>query len=327
MFKIAMLSRWHVHAKGYAKRVKESGKAEIIAVWNEDKKEGKEWAEELGCKFYSDLDKVLALKDLDAVICDAPTTHHKDILIKAAKAGKHIFTEKALAPTVEECYEIKKAIEEAGVTFCISYPYKIAPFYVFAKKQAEKGTFGKITLVRVRNAHEGVSGGWLPDRWFDKSTAGGGAMMDLGCHPVYLLADMLGKPKRVTGMFTAPLGKPVDENAVALCEFEGGALGVAETGFDSFASPFMFEVYGTEASMVCRGGSDILFKSKEMKDFTTVPVLPKQEQSQLLTWIDNCIEGKGSPAGMGIDDAIDLTRILEYAYKGDENNKIYTKLK
>lgn len=47
----------------------------------------------------------------------------------------------------------------------------------------------------TRDAHSGVSGDWLPEYWFDKSKAAGGAMMDLGCHPMYLLAYFLGKPK------------------------------------------------------------------------------------------------------------------------------------
>ena len=128
-------------------------------------------------------------------------------------------------------------MEESGVTFVISYPQRGRPCVLFAKKMIAEGAFGKITLVRTRDAHNGVSGNWLPDYWFDKGAAAGGAMMDLGCHPMYLLAYFLGKPKRVTGMFTAPYGKPVDENAVAIAEFADGALGVAETGFISSGSP------------------------------------------------------------------------------------------
>ena len=51
-------------------------------------------------------------------------------------------------------------------------------------------------------------------------------------------------------MFTAPFGKPVDENAVAVAEFEGGALGVGETGFISVGSPQTLEIYGTEGSLI-----------------------------------------------------------------------------
>ena len=59
MFKVAMLSKWHVHAGGYANMIKGSGKAEIAAVWDDDKARGEAWAKELGAEFIPDLDNRL----------------------------------------------------------------------------------------------------------------------------------------------------------------------------------------------------------------------------------------------------------------------------
>lgn len=321
-----MLSKWHVHAEGYASMVKNSGKCEIVAVWDDDEARGKKWAADLGCEFIPCLDTLLARDDIDAVVCDAPTTAHHDILVKAARAGKHIFTEKALCPTVAECLDVKKAIEESGVTFVISYPQRGRPCVQFAKRMIEEGAFGKITLIRSRDAHSGVSGKWLPDYWFEKKDAAGGAMMDLGCHPMYLLAYFLGRPKRVTGMFTAPYGKPVDENAVAIAEFADGALGVAETGFDSHNSPQTIEIYGTEGSMIAHG-EDVQFSSRKLDGIVggfIKPDLPRPKKSPLEQFIDAVADGTGSPAGLGIDDAIALTELLENSYRGDESNTIVT---
>ena len=121
MLKAAMLSKWHVHAEGYAHELQNSGKVEIKAVWDEDAARGAEWAGRIGADFEADLDTLLAREDIEAVFCCTPTTMHTEVLIKAAKAGKHIFTEKALAPTVAECMQIKEAVDAAGVTFAISY--------------------------------------------------------------------------------------------------------------------------------------------------------------------------------------------------------------
>ncbi|MEE1011249.1 MAG: Gfo/Idh/MocA family oxidoreductase, partial [Acutalibacteraceae bacterium] len=206
MLKIAMLSKWHVHAEGYARDFIKTGKAEITAVWDEKPDRGKEWAENLGVEFVDDLDTLLARDDVDAVCCCTPTTMHSDVLIRCAKAGKHIFTEKTLACTVEECNEIAKAVEENGVTFVISFPHKAWPVVRFAKEHIENGDFGRVTNVRIRNAHNGVSGNWLPDYWFVKEDCAGGAMMDLGCHPMYLLAYLCGKPKKITGIANSVLG-------------------------------------------------------------------------------------------------------------------------
>ncbi|MBE6617456.1 MAG: Gfo/Idh/MocA family oxidoreductase [Ruminococcaceae bacterium] len=324
MVRIAMLSKWHVHAGGYAYHIKNSDKAEVVAVWDDNTERGQSWAEELGCTFYADLDELLARDDIDAVVCDAPTTAHKDILIKAAKAGKHIFTEKALCPTVEECLEVKKAVLEAGVTFVISFPQRGRPCIQFAKKMIEKGAFGDITFMRVRDAHSGVSDKWLPAYWFEKADAAGGAMMDLGCHPMYLLAYILGKPKRVTGLFTSPYGTPVDENAVAIAEFNGGAIGVAETGFISTGAPQTVEILGTKGAMLARG-EDVQFRSDMLEGvfgWYVTPELPGAKPSPLDQFIWAVSEGKGSPEGLGIDDAIALTELLENSYIANDSGKI-----
>jgi len=323
MLKAAMLGKWHVHAEGYANELKRSGKGEIKAVWDDDIERGKNWAARLEADFEADLNTLLARDDIEAVfVCNA-TTRHRDVMVAAAKAGKHIFTEKALAPTVAECLEIKKAIEEAGVTFTISYPQRGRGMTKLARKLIDEGYLGRVTFIRMRDAHNGVSGNWLPEYWFEEKDAAGGAMMDLGCHPMYILALLGGKPTRVTGLFNAPLGSKIDENAVAIAEFENGALGVAETGFISAGSPQTLEVYGTEGCMIAHGEGNIVFNSNKPHDDDFIKNnMPAGNQSPIMQFVDACINGTGSPDMLGIDDAIALTQLLELSYKGDRENKI-----
>jgi DNA-binding transcriptional LysR family regulator len=80
MVKVAMLSKWHVHAGGYAGMLKNSGKAEIVAVWDDDQARGEAWAKELGAEFIADLDTLLARDDIEAVICDAPNGKKYDAI-------------------------------------------------------------------------------------------------------------------------------------------------------------------------------------------------------------------------------------------------------
>ena len=75
MLKVAMLSKWHVHAGAYARTVQNSGIAEIAVVWDEVAERGEAWAKELGVEFCADLDAVLARADIDAIVCDAPPPH------------------------------------------------------------------------------------------------------------------------------------------------------------------------------------------------------------------------------------------------------------
>ena len=127
MLRVAMLSKWHVHAEGYAKFLQGLDNVQITAVWDEEPERGRKWAEDLKADFEEDLDTLLKRDDVDGVVVDAPTSMHADVMVAAANAGKHIFTEKAMALTVEECNRISEAVRKAGVKFCISFPARTAP--------------------------------------------------------------------------------------------------------------------------------------------------------------------------------------------------------
>ncbi|MBR6683467.1 MAG: Gfo/Idh/MocA family oxidoreductase, partial [Firmicutes bacterium] len=132
--KIAMISGWHVHAKGYARQALEIPGVEIKTVWDEDPQRGKKWAEELGCDFVADYDEIMADEEIDGVVIDAPSSMHADLMIRAAKAGKHIFTEKVLTLEVEDAEAVRDAIHENGVRFVISFPHRARRDLLFVKK-------------------------------------------------------------------------------------------------------------------------------------------------------------------------------------------------
>lgn len=327
MIKVAMLSKWHVHAQGYAETVLETGLAEITAVWDADAARGAAWAEELGCRYYQDLDLLLADPNVEAVVCDAPTTQHYEVLKKAVLAKKHVFTEKAMAPTVAECEALADEIEKSGVTFTISLPQRTSPVARFAKKLIDEGAFGQLSLVRVRNGHDGVSGGWLPAYWFEEKDAAGGSLMDLGCHPMYMAAWLMGRPKRISSILTAPLGSKVDEAATATIEFENGGVFTGETSFLSYHTPGTVEVYGTDATLVATG-NEVRLYAKEMEPYLgrqgVVPQLPEEMPIPLVLFIQACAGGTGTPEGFGPRDGVELTRLLENAYISNRENRIVT---
>ena len=81
--------------------------------------------------------------------------------------------------------------------------------------------------------------------------AGGGALVDLGCHPLYLTRLFLGgMPESVSAEYGRVTGHAVDDNAVAVLRHRSGALGIAETGFVNPASPFTIEIHGTTGSLL-----------------------------------------------------------------------------
>src|SRR5215218_7234454 len=122
VFGVAVLSFWHVHAKDYALEAKEHPGAEVTAVWDEDRKRGQVEASQRGVPFHDDLEGLLSREDVDGVVVTTPTVAHREIIPAAARAGKHVFAEKVIAPTLSEAREVVAEVEEAGVTFVISLP-------------------------------------------------------------------------------------------------------------------------------------------------------------------------------------------------------------
>ncbi len=316
MIRVAMLSGWHVHAKGYAREANQIPGVQVTGVYDEDEKRGKAWAEELGATYEKDLDTVLSREDVDAVIVCTSTDRHKEVIIKAAQAGKHIFTEKVLATNTADALEIADAVQKSGVKFAISFPHRTMSHNLFAKKVIEEGTLGIITLARVRNAHDGISGGWLPPHFMDRKTCGGGAMMDLGAHPMYLLPWLLGRPVSVTSLFTQTMSayEGIEDNAVSLLEFKNGAIGVSETGFVSKNSPYELEVYGTEGSLFVGGpeGIRLYTKAGDITGFIHPDHLPEKLPEAMEQWISG-IQGTGEIV-FGLEDAVLLTEVMEAAY-------------
>jgi len=307
-----MLSRWHVHAEGYAKEFQARPDAKLTAVWDEEPDKGRAFAESLGVDFEPDLGKLLAREDVDAVCVNAPTSMHRDVMVAAANAGKHIFTEKVLAPTVKECVDIKEAVEKNGVKFCISFPHRTFPQNLLAKKVMEEGQLGTVSYMRMRNAHNGASAGWLPPHFYDEAQCGGGAMIDLGAHPMYLISWLLGKPSEISSAFTYVTGHAVEDNAVCIMKYPSGAIAVSETGFVTGNSPPVMEIYGTEGSLVITGNDAGLALAKNGGEWE-VPELPEAIPGAINQFVDGVLYGKKIIFGM--DDAISLTEIMESAYK------------
>ena len=323
MNRIAMLSGWHVHAEGYAREANQMEDTCVTAVWDENVARGTRWAAELGVDFEPCLDKVLSREDVDAVIVCTPTNMHREVIVKAAQAGKHIFTEKVMALNVADCLAIAQAVEEAGVKFAISFPHRTMAHNLFAKSVLEDGLLGKVTLARVRNAHDGVSSGWLPEHFFDATTCGGGAMMDLGAHPMYLLRWLLGKPVSISSLFTQiyPGHPGIEDNAVSTIEFEGGVIGISETGFVSKNSPFELEIYGTQGSLFVGGPEGIrLYRNDgQVSGFLHPDRLPAELPSAMKQWI-SAIKGKGE-IFFGLDEGIQLTELMEAAYLSQSEHR------
>jgi 1,5-anhydro-D-fructose reductase (1,5-anhydro-D-mannitol-forming) len=311
MIRVAILSYWHVHAKDYANDALYHPDTEIAAVWDENPSRGREAADLLGVPFIENLDELLQHPDIDAVIVTTPTNMHYEVMVKAAKAGKHIFTEKVIAPTMKEANQILAAIQETGVKLTVSLPRLNDSYTLAVQNVIREGLLGELTLVRVRVAHNGAIAGWLPEHFYNLEQCGGGALIDLGCHPVYLNRLFLGMPESVSASYGYITGKEVEDNAVAIFRYANGSIGIAETSFVNSHSPFTIEVHGTEGTLLYGTPEPKMQIRSTKKNSSTWEevTMPQPRESAFGEWIGHI--QNGSVAEENITLGMDLTMLME----------------
>jgi 1,5-anhydro-D-fructose reductase (1,5-anhydro-D-mannitol-forming) len=307
--RIAVLSAWHVHAEEYARAAQNHEETELVAVWDDDAERGQALASGLGVEFTPDLDALLAREDLDGVTVTAATTAHVEIIGKAIAAGKHVFSEKLLAPTVDGVDQLLDAAREAGVQVTVSLP-RLSDGYTTALREVlDEGRLGRLTYSRVRLAHDGSTRDWLPARFYDPAEAIGGAFSDLAAHPCYLTQLILGTDVQVaSATYTDMTGRGVEDNAVVTVTNPDGAIGVAETGFVTPTSPFSIEVQGTKGSLQYGLGADGSAMFVDTGDGPTPVHVPAGSPMPFSLWVDAI--RSGVPTTENLDRARALTAMV-----------------
>ena len=313
MKNFAMLGRWHVHADGYANEINSIPGCKVVKVWDADGANAADWANKLGCKVAS-VQEILSDPTIDGVVICAATDEHGPLLVRACDSGKAVFTEKVLTLRSREAEEVKAAIHRNRTKFAISFPHMSESGVIFALEAAHSGKLGDINYARVRKAHNGATAGWLPPHFYDPVACGGGAMIDLGAHPMYLLCEIMqDEPVQVQSSFTNITGHAVEDNAVSLLTFDNGAIGVSETGFVSSGYPFTIEIGGTKGSLLLRDNY-VEWCCEETGGKWVPAELPEALPSPIVQWA-TAETAEDIPARIGIEPATRLTRVMEAAYR------------
>jgi 1,5-anhydro-D-fructose reductase (1,5-anhydro-D-mannitol-forming) len=316
VFGVAVLSFWHVHAKDYALEAKEHPGAEVTAVWDEDRKRGQVEASQRGVPFHDDLEGLLSREDVDGVVVTTPTVAHREIIPAAARAGKHVFAEKVIAPTLSEAREVVAEVEEAGVTFVISLPRLYTGYTRAIREVLASGEIGEPTYLRVRVSHDGAVPstasplGWLPERFFDPRQSAGGVTIDFGAHPLYLLAHLLGMPDEVSAVYGRFTGRAVEDQSVVTVYYPHGALGAAEASFLGASAPFLVEAQGTEGSLLYDPSSGLRARRRDAERWSDVR-MPADGRSPFGRWVELSSAGRTDPEN--VRAALELSALVEAA--------------
>ncbi|MFF2053485.1 Gfo/Idh/MocA family protein [Leifsonia sp. NPDC058194] len=308
---IAAIGFWHVHASDYATAAQQHPGTELVAVWDDDEHRGRQAAADYGVEFVGDLDELLARPGLDGVTVTTATNQHRDVILRALAAGKHVFTEKVLAATAVDAEELVATAAAARLALVVSLPRLYDGYTRALEGLLDSGALGALTYSRVRLTHDGWVAGWLPERFGDPEAAQGGAFIDLGCHPVYLTrlfhrAD----PLTVAATYGHVTGRPVEDNAVVTETFPGGGIGVLETSVVARPHAFAVELRGTEASALYDGERLLVSGGVDGEGWTELPV-PEAVPGAFDQWVGHI--HAGAVAEVNLRHALELTRVIEAA--------------
>ena len=313
--KIAILGVWHVHAPDYTRRAMANG--EVIGFYERDGGLAAGFAAQFPELIrYESAEDLLASEAEGVIVCSASCDHTADI-IAAANAGKHIFTEKVLALTDEEADAIAQAVEESGVPFVISLCQKYIGSRKTVKAVVDSGELGKVNYLRFRNCHSGSIANWLPPHFYNAEQCGGGAMIDLGAHGMYLTDWVLGVPVAATSAFTLACDRAdvaeinpdrVEDNAVTVMSFANGAIAINETGFVTQCDPEVFEAHGERGHVRMEGNRVVKCTFDTQGQPVEVPLLDNDPQP-----LEQFLTGNILP-GCGMKEARALTHLMVMAY-------------
>ncbi len=234
-----------IHIESYHRFVPE---AEVVAVYARNVEKAKDFAKKYAIpQWYDDIDTLLKESGCEVVDICLPNYLHASTAIKAAAAGKHIIIEKPLAITLEEADSMIEACKIAGVKLMYAEELCFAPKYERVRQMVNEGAIGDVYMLKQSEKHSGPHSDWF----YDNDLAGGGVLMDMGCHAMAWFRWMLNNAKVVSvyATMSTVLHKQRtkgEDNSIVIIEFENGVTAVAENSWAKHGGmDDKCEVYGT----------------------------------------------------------------------------------
>lgn len=223
-----------------------TNKLNLIGVYDIDPARIK-WAKEHNFHTYESYESVLSDRNVDIVLIATPNDSHKDLSIKALRAGKHVFCEKPAMMTSSDLEDVIKVEKETGKVFYPRQNRRWDEDYLIVKKIYDEKLLGEVFNIESRvHGSRGIPGDWRRQRQH-----GGGMMLDWGVHLIDRIVDMIPeKIKRVYCHTTHVMNDEVDDGFTLYMTFESGITAVVEVGTNNFIDLPLWYVTATEGSAV-----------------------------------------------------------------------------
>jgi len=296
---------------------------ELVAVCDLKEEWARQCAEEFGVpQAFTDYQEMLK-GDFDILFSFTGTYSRPDQVVAGAEAGKHIFTEKPLALSLDEGRRMVTAVREAGVKYQIGYQLRTYYFVRALKALMASGTLGDITSCMSRRfmPAEHWRGKDGNPTWYGIQEKSGGITVDYTTHDIDLLRCVVGDVEQVFAATRRGRCETGDDNVWSVLEFENGAMGMIGASFSATFGSSDIGVFGTKGSAMTEGYTALkvkLWGEEETSAGELVDIPPDPEELGLVQYRNffKALEDDRAPSP-GIEDGY---RAIEVALAMQESS-------
>jgi 1,5-anhydro-D-fructose reductase (1,5-anhydro-D-mannitol-forming) len=292
---------------------------DVVAVASSSLERGCAYADRHGiAAAYGSVDELLADPAIQAVYISTTNELHREQVLAAAAAGKHVLCEKPLALTVEDALAMVKACRDAGVVMATNHHLRNAATHRKIRELILSGEIGTPLFARVFHAV------YLPlhlQGWrLDKPQAGGGVILDITVHDADTLRFILGaEPVEAVGFSqSAAMARDgLEDGVMAVLRFDNGVLAQVHDAFTVKHAGTGIEVHGTEGSIIGRNVmsqrpvGDLLLRTAIGEQ--AVPVHHENLYERGVAAFCAAMRGEGTPAATGEDGVRSLATAVAVA--------------
>jgi predicted dehydrogenase len=244
---IVGLGRW---AKVLTRALKQSNKLSIVAGYSRSGDKRQDFAREFGVPPVADLQTMLSNPDIKGVILTVPNEQHLPLAREVAKAGKHVYTEKPIAATLEDGLEIEALEAKYGVTVTVGHSARLMAGIRKIREAIDAGELGRVAFMEANFSNERALE-LTPQTWrWYKAKAPGGPLSQLAIHQFDVLHYLGGEIAEASSMASklSPVGAEVDDQSMTLLKFADGKIGYVGSCWTS-PGIFAVRVFGSKGLM------------------------------------------------------------------------------
>jgi predicted dehydrogenase len=235
---IVGLGRW---AKVLTRASLQSEAIEIVAGYSRSEEKRAAFRDEFGIAVTPDLATMLADRAIEGVILTVPNEQHLPLAREVAKAGKHVYTEKPIAHTLEDGLEIEALERTFGVTVTVGHSARLMAGVRRMREAIDAGELGRVGFIEANFSNERALE-LTPTMWrWYRDKAPGGPLSQLAIHHFDVVHYLGGEIVEASSMASklSPVGAEVDDQSMTLLRFLDGKIGYVGS---SWTAPGVFSV-------------------------------------------------------------------------------------